>query len=260
MPYPTRRTLTAAAVTAAAPVLAGLSFAAASFATAPQAPQVDPAPPAPATAQPAPPPTQLIAAGAGTFAGGGLSGADRTVPGDEVEARLLEWISMPGEEMEAHCSGTLSLDRPGRRSVCTVTDEDGQRRTYYGYVSGSLPYGSDYQLFYAEDEPLSEAGAAALNGPRTEVVVHPVYDETDTLKPDTLAAQQAVGVGNRILEMAGERELRIVSVVGPVDLTRPEPVEAVAEERSTGAVRIVQLLPVVMEGESPVLVVSVQNA
>lgn len=259
MPYRPRRTAVATAFAVTAPVLAGLGFAAAALATAPAVSAHLPTEPSAAeTTDAAPVPTQLIAAGPGSFSPEQRAGSDRTVPRDLVEDRLTEWVALPDGPDDAFCTGTLSTERPGQFSTCSVTDASGQKQTYYGYVAESLAYGSDFQLFYAEGAPLSDEATAVLTDEAAAVIVYPVYDETSAVKPRALTSQQAVAAGNRILELAGQRDLRIVSVMDRVDLTSPEPVEAVAEDRATGAVRTVHLLPVVMEGESPVLVVSVE--
>lgn len=199
-------------------------------------------------------PTDLLTTGSKDFA----EPTDPTVSSKGVAKELYAAAANPDLSDSATCASGLDMDDPQSVTTCTVVGVSGEEETYYAYISPSSTAESDYWLYFAQDAPLSDAAATALNDGLNGTGVYPAFGEQDdvqqVLDPE-LAAERA----NFVLDGVGRDDMTVTDVDGDVDLAIPEPVRGTAVEDGSGREVGVTLLPIPTTGETPGLLVSIDG-
>lgn len=243
-----------------APLLVGLSLGAGSLAGAETAVQT-----APGTAAPAEvvhrgeQPSDLFTTGPSTFSDEQTRHGESAVPSSTVAQQLAGRAAAPGTEDDAVCDASLDLDVPTGVATCTVTGRSGTTETYYAYIAPGAVADTDYELYFAQDVPLSPEAAMALNNGSNGTGVHPVFDETSGDTQQVLEPSLAAERANYVLEGIGREDLSARTVEGEVDLRVPEPVSGTAVEKASGRTVDVTVLPITTDGEAPALLVSIDG-
>ncbi|MFC0673588.1 hypothetical protein [Brachybacterium hainanense] len=179
------------------------------------------------------------------------------VPVSELEHELAQWETLPGSADAVACTGPAPARQPADLPACVLTDGEGGTTTYHVHVAQLAGDQDGYGIFFSRGRPLDPVAAEALSYDAHAVAVYPVYEETSTSMPEVLSAEGAAATAQNVLAGNDVEGLEVIEVDGAVDLRQARAVSGTARDAFSGQEVPITLIPVVLDGEAPALVVSI---